>query len=413
MRQLNGGKMENPFENMLKQLDNAVSFLSKKPEKEILERLKTPEKIIDFEIELNGKKYPAYRVLYNTIRGPGKGGIRFHENVSLDEVKALAGWMTWKTSLLDLPFGGAKGGVKINPKLLDDREIEELSRKYIQGIYKNIGSDKDVPAPDVNTSSKEMDIMLDEYEKLTGRKEPAMITGKSIEKGGSLGRDTATADGAFFIFEEAAKILDFKEANVVIQGFGNAGSNLALSLFNNKYKVIAVSDSKGAIYNKEGLDIEKLIKHKKQTESVINFSDSENIDADKLFEIDCEVIFPCALENVINEGNANKVKARLIVEVANGPTTPEADKILFEKNIVVIPDILANAGGVTVSYFEWLQNKKNENWKLDEVKTELEKRMKEQFRNVFELSKKLNIDMRTAAYVLSLERVIKIMGKKN
>ncbi|OIO39915.1 hypothetical protein AUJ10_04025 [Candidatus Pacearchaeota archaeon CG1_02_31_27] len=406
--------VESAFENMLQQLDSALTLLKKKPSQEIIDKLKTPERVIEFDIHINKNKYKAYRVLYNTARGPGKGGIRYHQNVSLDEVKALSAWMTWKCAVVDLPLGGAKGGVKVNPKNLDEKEIEELSRKYIQGTYNYIGSDKDIPAPDVNTNSKIMNLMLEEYEKLTAKKDPGMITGKSLEKGGSLGRDTATADGAFIVFEEVVRKLKMKpeETKVVIQGFGNAGHNIALNLYNKGYKIIAVSDSKGAIVGENGLDIPKLIEHKEKIGTVLKFENSHQIKADDIFAINCDVIMPAALENVITEKNADQIKAKLIIELANGPTTPEADEILSRKNIVVVPDILANAGGVTVSYFEWYQNVHNEKWDEKKVKRKLTRIMKKEFRKIFSLSKKLKVDLRKAAYVLALQRVIKAMEKR-
>lgn len=378
------------FESALKQLEKANKLINL--DKEFIEKLKQINKILEADIN----SYKAYRVQHNNLLGPYKGGIRFHPTVDLDEVKSLAFWMTFKCAIANLPLGGAKGGINCNPKKLSKKEIEELSRKYVQAFYKYLGPKKDIPAPDVNTSSKIMDIMVNEYEKLTGDKTKASFTGKSLNNGGSEGRESATAQGGIFILQEKFPNLN----KVVMQGFGNAGM-FAAKLLKNK-KIIAVSDSKGAIYDENGLNIEKLIKIKKQTGSVLNY-EAEKIN--NLLELECDILIPAALENQITEKNANKIKAKVILELANGPTTPEADEILFKKNIIVIPDILANSGGVTVSYFEYLQNLNNEHWTIEKVNNKLKENIIKSYESILEISKKYNCDLRTAAYITALEKL--------
>ncbi len=378
------------FKSVLKQLEKAANLINL--DKNFLENLKEPNNIL----QTNINSYKAYRVQHNNLLGPYKGGIRFHPNVDIDEVKSLAFWMTFKCAIANLPFGGAKGGVNCNPKKLSEKEIEEISRKYVQAFYKYIGPKKDIPAPDVYTNSKIMDIMVDEYEKLTGDKTKASFTGKSLNNGGSEGRETATAQGGVFILQEK-----FSELNTVaIQGFGNAGI-FAAKLLKNK-KIIAISDSKGSIYNENGLDIKKLIEIKKQTGSVINY-DAKKITNQELLELECDILIPAALENQITKENADKIKAKVILELANGPTTPEADEILFKKNITVIPDILANSGGVIVSYFEYLQNLNNEHWSLEEVNNKLKLKILKAYEDIKKISQEYNCSLRTAAYIKALK----------
>src|SRR3989344_5952695 len=385
------------FDNALKQLEKAGKLI--RIDKEFLERLKKPNRILEANIKINNKTFKCYRIQHNNLLGPYKGGIRFHENVDLDEIKSLAFWMTFKCAVSNLPLGGAKGGVNCNPKKLNEKEIEEISREYVRKFVDYIGPEKDMPAPDVNTNSKIMDIMTDEYEKLTNDKRKAAFTGKSLENNGSEGRDTATAQGGIFILEE--KFQDLR--TIAIQGFGNAGK-MAADLLKSRFKIIAVSDSKGGIYDKNGLDIDEVIEIKDTIGSVVNYN-AENITNDKLLELDCDILIPAALENSITDKNADKIKAKLILELANGPTTPEADEILFKKNIKLIPDILANSGGVTVSYFEYLQNLNNEHWSLEKVQNKLKENIIKAYNDAEKIAKKYKCDLRTACYIKALERL--------
>ena len=418
--------MASAYENAMAQLDKAAGIM-KNFEK--LEDLRQPNKILeaDIPVEMDSgstKNFKAYRVQYNNSCGPYKGGIRFHPNVSLDEVKALAFWMTVKTSTVGIPMGGGKGGVIINPKELSENELEKLSRGFIKAFYKNIGPELDVPAPDVNTNSKIMDLMEDEYKKLTGDSSGAVITGKSVENGGSLGRDTATADGGFFILEEYIKQKNLKpeETTVVIQGFGNAGGTMAFLLHKAGFKVIGVADSKNAVIDpmKKGLDPQTIQNIKDAHGSLSVCDGKENqycqfahdaMPPHKILEADCDILILAALENQITQDNVKDIKAKIILELANGPVTPEADKILEEKGIAVIPDVLANAGGVTVSYFEWLQNKAGEKWSAEQVRKKLEPIMKDAFKRVQNTAKEYNISYRTAAFISALRRACLISQK--
>lgn len=399
--------MSNPFENALNQLTRANKV--KTFNKEFVEKLLIPNNIVEVSIPVkmddgSMKSYDGYRVQYNNARGPYKGGIRFHEHLDLEEVKALAFWMALKTAVVNIPMGGGKGGVKVNPKKLSKKEVELLSRGWMRAMVENVGPDKDIPAPDVNTTPQIMEWMADEYSKLTGDNSGSVITGKPISKGGSEGRGVATALGGFYVFEVLKEKINLpNKCSVVVQGFGNAGQNVA-SFFNNaSHSVIAVSDSSGAIYNEEGLDIEKLIEYKKDTGSVVGFENSKNIE--KILETNCDVLIPAALENQITADNADNINTKLILELANGPTTTEADDILFEKGIVVIPDILANAGGVTVSMFEWEQNLKNEHWSEQEVFKKLQTIMHQESINIYNRAQKLKTDLRRAAFIIALERL--------
>jgi len=399
---LRGGFMV--YENAKKQLEKAFSMLD--IDDDVKEMISHPKRILEVSIPVkmddgSTKIFTGYRVQYNDARGPTKGGIRFHPNVTLDEVKALAAWMTWKTAVVNIPFGGAKGGVVVNPKELSESELERLSRGYIRSISDFIGPDVDIPAPDVYTNPKIMAWMMDEYEKIVGHHSPAVITGKPISVGGSLVRDVATALGAFYVIEESVKHFKISDKTIAIQGFGNAGMNLAKILKDNGYKIVAVSDSKGGVYDKNGLDIDKLISVKQSSGTVSEY-DAEKVSNSDLLELDVPILIPAALENQITEKNADSIKAKLVVEVANGPVTPEADKILYSKGINVIPDILANAGGVTVSYFEWVQNRTGDYWDEDTVKQKLKSIMRKAFYDVASIN---NVDMRTAAYMVAVKRV--------
>jgi glutamate dehydrogenase (NAD(P)+) len=357
--------------------------------------------------------FQGFRVQYNDARGPTKGGIRFHPGETINTVRALAAWMTWKCALLDLPLGGAKGGVICNPKDMSQGELERLSRAYIQAIYQFIGPDKDIPAPDVYTNPQTMAWMMDEYSKITGKNQFGVVTGKPLGIGGSAGRDDATARGGIYTIREAAKEcgIDLKKATVAVQGYGNVGyyaAHLVKSILG--CKILAVSDSKGGIFSKEGIDPEAVREHKANTGSVINFPDTKVISNEELLELDVDILIPAALENVITEKNAANIKAKIVAELANGPTTPEADDILYKNGIHVIPDFLCNAGGVTVSYFEMVQNFYIYYWDEKEVHERLNKKMTTAYHSVLNTSKKYNINMRQAAYVIAVERVVEAMN---
>ncbi|RME54296.1 Glu/Leu/Phe/Val dehydrogenase [Candidatus Woesearchaeota archaeon] len=378
-----------------------ASEVLKHPMREV--QVKIPVKMDSGEVKL----FTGYRVQHNNFRGPHKGGIRYHQQVNFDEVRALATWMSIKCAVVGLPLGGGKGGIVVNPKELSELELERLSRGFIRKIYDVIGPDKDVPAPDVNTNSKIMDWMVDEYSALVGRKELAVITGKSVGNGGSLGRDTATARGAQFCLHQYSSLkgMDLTQSSLAIEGFGNAGYNFAKLLSGEGVKVVAVSDSRGAVFNAEGLDVEDLMKWKQQTKSVKDYPKAQNIAMSELYSTDCDILALAALENSIHAENYGNVKAKVIVELANGPVTADADNAFFNKGVTVIPDILANAGGVTVSYFEWLQNKDNEYWSKEKVDEELSKVMKESYNKVVEVSEQHNVSLRLAAYILAVKRI--------
>jgi len=397
----------NPFESAIKTVEQANKYAGVK--EEIFEKIKKPEHIHEFTIHAAGKKYKGYRVQHNSARGPYKGGIRFHPRVDIDEVKALATWMSLKCAVADIPYGGGKGGVACNPKEMTVEEKEEVSRAWVRAMASHIGAWKDVPAPDVNTDSQTMAWMLDEYEKITGRKEPAVITGKPVELGGSLGRDKATSQGGFFVLREAMKANKVKHNTVAIQGLGNVGSWLAEILHKEKFRVVAVSDSKGGIYSEKGLDIPKVLEQKRKTGSVSGFPGAKNITNEEILTLPVEILAPSALEGVITGVNAGAIKAKLVLEMANGPTTPEADEVLNSKGVIVIPDILANAGGVTVSYFEWVQNLSGYCWTLEEVDKRLEQQMTRAFDAVHATAQKHKISYRLAANVLALERIARAM----
>ena len=355
------------------------------------------------------KVFTGFRSQYNDARGPYKGGIRYHPQVTEDEVIALSAWMTWKTAVMDLPLGGGKGGIICDPKAMSPRELEQMTRNYARAISPVVGPEKDVPAPDVYTNSQTMAWFMDEYNKQVGRHEPGVITGKPVELGGSLGRDTATARGCMIATREAfkAKGIQTQGATIAIQGFGNAGSYCAVlaAEFLPGSKVVAVSDSTGAIYNPNGFDVAKLVEHKDKTGKVAGFPGAKEISNEEILTLDVTLLVPAALEGQITSKNAGNVKAKIVAEAANGPTLPEADDILHKKGTLVIPDILANAGGVTVSWFEQLQAKTEYPWSLAEVQRRLEERMVKSFHDVYNASQKHKVHMRTAAYVVAIERV--------
>lgn len=395
----------NPWKTAQEEFDKTAEHLGL-PET-IRQKLREPERIIEVKPLAGGKEYIGWRVQHSTSRGPAKGGIRYHPQVTLDEVKALAMWMTWKTAVVDIPFGGAKGGVVCDPKKLSAQELDELTRSYTREIFPYIGPEKDVPAPDVGTGPNEMAIVADEYAKLAGHWEPAVVTGKPIDKGGSRARESAAGNGVFFTGKEAAAKMGFRieEASAAIQGAGNVGGFAAKALAQAGAKIIAISDSRGTVFNERGLNVEEVIAHKARTGSVVNYANAETLGSEKIFEMPADILIPAALENSITRDNAPKIKARLVLEGANGPTTPEADKLLLERGIVIVPDILANAGGVTVSYFEWRQNRQNESWSEAEVNRRLEKVMKKAFSDIWQMAQKEKTDLRTAAHLLAVKRV--------
>ncbi|MBI2112722.1 Glu/Leu/Phe/Val dehydrogenase [Candidatus Woesearchaeota archaeon] len=377
--------------------------------------LETPEHIWEAQLEVAGKTYPAFRIQWNSARGPYKGGIRFHPDVSKDEVSSLAFWMAIKTAVADLPLGGGKGGVIVNPKELSPQELEELSRAYIRAFYPYLGSHQDIPAPDVYTTPQIMAWMLDEFEKITKKKDPGMITGKPLDKGGSLVRDIATALGGVCVLEASLQKLKLSGRRVAIQGFGNAGMNVAKLLHERGFKIIAVSDSKGGVYSEEGLDIPAVEKIKEKTDSVINYHNQKEdhaITNEELLESDVDILIPAALDNAITKENASKIKAKIILELANGPTTPEADIILHKKKILVLPDVLANSGGVTVSCFEWQQNLAGQKWTEEDIKKKLQQKLVSAFESIWKLYSTTQEDFRTSTYVLAVKKIIQAEKKR-
>lgn len=417
------------FKNALSQLYLAAKY-SKISDK-LLNSLSTPQRTIEvnFPVEFKGKTeiFQGFRVQYNNTLGPYKGGIRFHQDVDMDEIKALAFWMMIKNALIDVPFGGGKGGVKVDPKKLSEKELEDLTRSFTRTIAPDIGPFLDVPAPDVNTNSKIMDWIVDEYEKeikspgqkpvvLWTKKSKikmskgelmAVVTGKSVENGGSEGREEATGLGGFYILEEVIKNLNLKKPQTVaIQGFGNVGSHIARVLFENGYIIIGLSDSKGGIFSEKGLNVKFVESTKKDKGSVYEFN-ATKITNEELLELPVDILIPSALENVITGKNASKIRAKIILEMANGPTTTEADEILNKKGLVVVPDILANSGGVTVSYFEWYQNINNQKWSLEKVNKKLKEKMINAFHEVRKVGKEGKISFREAAYIVALNRLTK------
>lgn len=383
-------------------------------EENIMRFLLWPQRIltVHFPVMLDSGEvhvFVGYRVQHNTARGPAKGGIRYHPKVNLDEVASLAFWMTWKCAVMNLPFGGGKGGVKVDPKKLSERELERLSRRFFSEIQTMVGPNKDIPAPDVNTNPKIMAWYMDTYSMNVGATSLGVVTGKPVDLGGSEGRTEATGRGVAIVANEACDVLDMdiKNATVAVQGFGNVGS-YAAKIISEEYgaKVVAVSDISGGIYNPEGLDIEDLINYRDENGGVIKgYPKGQAITNEELLTLDVDILIPAALENAITAEIAKDVKARIIVEGANGPTTEEAEKILLEKDVFIVPDILANAGGVTVSYFEWVQDLQSFFWDIDDIRKKLKKMMIKEFGEVYKTKKKYSTDMRTAAYIVAIERV--------
>jgi glutamate dehydrogenase (NADP+) len=406
------------YAQALSRLDKAASYAKIDPE--AVEKLRHPKACLEVSIPVRMddgslRIFTGYRVHHNDMRGPTKGGIRFHPNVSLDEVKSLAFWMTIKCAVAGIPFGGGKGGIIVDPKVLSRMELERLSRGYIQQVASFIGPETDIPAPDVYTNAMIMGWMMDEYSKIVRRLSPAVITGKPIALGGSQGRDDATARGGYYCIKELERKKNWNpsEIRVAVQGFGNAGQFIAEMLHRDGYKVVALSDSKGGIYREQGFDVPSVIHVKNNSKelqavycegSACQLVEAAVISNEALLELDVDILIPAALENQITAENAPRVKASVIVELANGPTTFEADEILHKNGTLVMPDILANAGGVTVSYFEWVQNKSGYYWTLDKVHSALKEIMVREFNYVYDLKDVHSCDMRTAAYIHALNR---------
>jgi glutamate dehydrogenase (NAD(P)+) len=401
---------ENPFEAMMSRFDYAAQRLSLDPG--LYKVLRAPEKQIIVSVPVvrdNGEVdvYTGYRVLYNTSRGPAKGGIRFDTAVTLDEVKALAAWMTWKCAVVNIPFGGSKGGVSCDPFQLSNSELERITRRYTAAIIDTLGPDSDVPAPDVNTNERVMAWIMDTYSMHKRHTVTAVVTGKPVEMGGSLGRREATGRGCMLVTREALKRLrmPIEGTRVVVQGFGNVGSVAAQLMENLGMRVVAVSDKSGGIYHPDGLKIRDVLQHTRQHRFLSDYKEADHISNQDLFTLDCDVLVPAAMENVITSHNAASIKARIICEGANGPTTANADKILEQNGVYVIPDILANAGGVTVSYFEWVQDRGGYFWDEDTVNQRLERIMVESFDQVAGMAGRHGINLRIGAYMLAIERV--------
>jgi glutamate dehydrogenase (NAD(P)+) len=398
------------FNAMLQEFDGAARLLGLDPG--IWKILTSPKRQITVSCPVqmdNGEieVFTGYRVQYNITLGPAKGGIRYHPDVTLDEVTALAAWMTWKCAVAHVPFGGGKGGVVCDPTRMSRRELEALTRRYVAEIIDAIGPDKDVPAPDVNTNDQIMAWVMDTYSMHVGYTATAVVTGKPIEMGGSLGRREATGRGVMIVTREAAAHLgvDIKGATVAVQGFGNVGSVSADHLSRIGARIVAVTDWKGGVYNAQGLDIPKMLDYARQHKTIDGFPGGEPIENEQLFSLDVDVLVPAALENQITMENAPLIQAKIIAEGANGPTTPDAHRLLHERGIFVVPDILANAGGVTTSYFEWVQDRHGYFWEEEEVNRRLEAKMVEAFKDVLQMSLKYKTDMRTAAYIVAINRV--------
>jgi glutamate dehydrogenase (NAD(P)+) len=401
----------NPFDDVLEQLDHAAAVL--RPDPDTLEPLRHPRRqvIVSIPVQMdNGhlRVFEGYRVMYDNSRGPGKGGLRFHPDVTLDECKALAAWMAWKCAVVDIPFGGAKGGIACDPLKLSDGELERLTRRYISEIFDLIGPTVDIPAPDVGTSPRVMAWVMDTFSMKKGYVEPGVVTGKPIALGGSGGRLEATGRGLTIVTRETLRRIgrDLAGARVAIQGFGNVGSNAAKLLHQAGARVVAVSDIGGAIYDPSGLDLPRLLAYHRETSQLGGFPGTQQLDNDALLRLPVDVLLPAALEAQITRDNAADIQAPIIVEGANGPTTPEADEILARRGVLVVPDILANAGGVVVSYFEWVQDRYGYFWKENEVNERLEDKMVAAFDAVWSTRERFEVDARTGAYILAVARII-------
>jgi glutamate dehydrogenase (NAD(P)+) len=400
----------NPFEIAKQQFDRAADYLELEESMRHVLRNAKRQLIVSIPVKMDGgetKVFEGYRVQHNIARGPAKGGIRYHPNVTLDEVKALASWMTWKCATVGIPYGGGKGGVVCDPKSLSKSELERLTRRYAFEIAPIIGPDRDIPAPDVYTDSQTMAWIMDTISMVRGHTELGVVTGKPLSLGGSQGRHEATARGALYALREACEVKGMKlqDARVAVQGFGNAGAIITDLVAKDGAKVVAVCDSKCGLYNEGGIDVRGVLKHKEETGSLRGFPDAKEITSDEVLEVDCDILCPSALENSITLKNVGKVKAKIIAELANGPTTPGADRVLEDNDVLLIPDILANAGGVTVSYYEWVQDQYSFFWSEDRINHTLEATIGKSFHEVREKAKYYGTDMRTGAYVLAIDRV--------
>src|SRR5437660_4415158 len=402
--------MQSAGQVALEQYDRAADKLNLGPAVREVLRYPKREVTVHFPVQLDdgsSRIYPGYRVWHNLARGPAKGGIRFHPSSDLDEIRALAMLMTWKCACVKIPYGGAKGGVTCDPKALSARELERLTRRFTTEISDMLGPDSDIPAPDVNTNAQVMAWMTDTYSMHRGYSVTGVVTGKPVSIGGSEGRQEATGRGVIYTIQEAAKAvdLDLTGARVVVQGYGNAGESAARFIAELGAKVVAVSDSRGGVFNGDGLDLQLVTRHKQETGSVIGTPRTRAVTNAELLELECDVLIPAALEGVITERNAPHIRARIVAEAANGPTSPEADDILRERGVMVIPDVLCNAGGVTVSYFEWVQDREEFFWSIDEINARLRRIMVRAFEDVHRTSVEHDIDLRMAAYMLAVSRV--------
>jgi glutamate dehydrogenase (NAD(P)+) len=400
----------NPYRISQIQFDIAAEYLKLDPG--LRQILRTPKRVFEVSVPTkmdNGqiKVFTGYRVQHNIARGPAKGGIRYHPAVTLDEVKALAAWMTWKTATVNIPYGGGKGGVICDPKRMSKPELERMTRRYASEIFPIIGPEQDIPAPDVYTDSQTMAWIMDTYSMTKGYSSLGVVTGKPLSIGGSEGRNEATARGCLFVTEEACRVkkMSLRGSTVAIQGFGNAGSLAARLFAEKKARVIAISDSRGGVFNSRGIDPLKAMRYKERSGTVVGMPGTSRISNDDLLTMKCDILIPAALENVITLNNADQIKAKIVAEAGNGPTTPHADEVLARKGIMVLPDILANAGGVTVSYFEWVQDLQSFFWSESEVNAKLESVMKRAFLEVHETARKHRTHMRTGAYCLAVGRV--------
>ncbi len=400
----------NPFRIAQIQFDMAAEYLKLDPG--LRQILRTPKRVMEVSIPTkmdNGqlKVFTGFRVQHNVSRGPAKGGLRYHPNVTLDEVKALAAWMTWKTATVNLPYGGAKGGIICDPKRMSKGELERMTRRYAAEIQPIIGPEVDIPAPDMYTDAQTMAWIMDTYSMTVGRASPGVVTGKPVSIGGSEGRLDATGRWCLNVVEEACKVkkISLRGATVAIQGFGNVGSAVARLFAEKKAKIVAISDSRGGVHNPRGIDPMRAIRYKERSGTVVGMPGASRISNDELLALKCDVLIPAALENAITLHNADQIKAKIVAEAANGPTTPHADEVLSRKGVFVIPDILANAGGVTVSYFEWAQDLQGFFWQVQEVNSKLEFVMKRAFNDVYETMRKFHVYPRAAAYILAVGRV--------
>jgi glutamate dehydrogenase (NAD(P)+) len=410
MRRFKGTDEKNPFEAMSERFDRAAKLLGLDEDLYAVLRVPSRELKVYIPVRMDSghiKVFEGFRVQHNFARGPAKGGIRYAPDVTLDEVKALAAWMTWKCAVVNVPFGGGKGGVICNPQQMSLGELERMTRRYTSELLDFIGPDKDVPAPDMNTNEQTMAWIMDTYSMHARHTVNAVVTGKPVALGGSLGRREATGRGVLFCVNEAIKRFNLtpEKTSVVVQGSGNVGGIGASLMFDEGYKIVAISEVGGGIYNKNGIDIPKALSYLQETKSFDGFPNVERVSNSDLLEIECDVLAPCATENQITSENAGRIKCKILAEGANGPTTPKADKILHENGVFVIPDILANAGGVTVSYFEWVQDRMGFFWSEAEVNQRLKDKMVASFNEVVGYAETHNVDMRTASYMLAIDRV--------